>query len=88
MLYKFRKEKIERSFANSGRAAWASLLPVTRIKEGKRAGSLDCSLSEHEKYCHTPGKTILVDWSGRREDSWGVSVPGETPQELATRRLG
>jgi hypothetical protein len=53
MLYKFRKEKIERSFADSGRAAWASLLPVTRIKEGKRAGSLDCSLSEHEKYCHT-----------------------------------
>jgi hypothetical protein len=28
-----------------------------------------------------------VDWSGRREDSCGSSWTGETPQELATRRL-
>ncbi|MCM3664612.1 hypothetical protein M3204_09370 [Mesobacillus subterraneus] len=28
-----------------------------------------------------------VDWSGRRADSCGISWTGETPQELATRRL-
>jgi hypothetical protein len=28
-----------------------------------------------------------VDCSGRREDSCGISWTGETPQELATRRL-
>jgi transposase len=33
MLYKFRKKKIERSFADLGRAAWASLLSVTRFKK-------------------------------------------------------
>jgi hypothetical protein len=59
MLYKFRKEKIERSFPDSGRTAWASLLPVKRIKEGKRAGTPHCNLSEHEKDCHTPSKTRL-----------------------------
>jgi hypothetical protein len=59
MLYIFRKEKIERSFADLGRATWASLLPVTGIKEGKRTGSPHCSLSEHEKDCHTPSKTRL-----------------------------
>ena len=35
MLYKFRKEKIERSFADSGRAARASLLPVKGVEECK-----------------------------------------------------
>ncbi|MBM7651638.1 hypothetical protein JOC76_001092 [Neobacillus cucumis] len=33
MLYKFRKEKIERRFGDSGRAARASLLLVTGIEE-------------------------------------------------------
>jgi hypothetical protein len=28
-----------------------------------------------------------VDWSGRHVDSCGISWTGETPQELATRRL-
>jgi hypothetical protein len=31
---------------------------------------------------------ISADWSGRRLTPGGISVPGETPQELATRRLG
>jgi hypothetical protein len=33
MLYKFRQEKIERNLRRLKRAAWASLLPVTGIKE-------------------------------------------------------
>jgi transposase len=39
MLYKFRKEKIERSFTDSGRAARALLLSVTRFKK-KQANRL------------------------------------------------
>ncbi|GHI01511.1 hypothetical protein AM1BK_50530 [Neobacillus kokaensis] len=35
LLYKFRKEKIERSFVDLGRAAWVSLLPVTGIEESE-----------------------------------------------------
>jgi hypothetical protein len=88
MLYKFRKEKIKRSFKDSGRDASTYLLPVTVIKEGKLAGSDHCCLSETENYCTHLTRQGKVDWNGRREDSWGISVSDETPQELATRRLG
>ncbi|WP_374120514.1 transposase [Neobacillus sp. PS3-40] len=49
ILYKFRKEKIERSFADSGRAAWASLLPVTGLKNTSEQALLTAACQNIKK---------------------------------------
>jgi hypothetical protein len=61
MLNKFRKEEIERRFADS-KELWASVLPVTGIEECKRTGSPYCSLPKYKKDCNTlsqAGKSVL-----------------------------